>query len=84
MAILIPNGGPSTMMPSSPETPLFNGVPNGHIMQVQDSPFIGYIIAMHRKMVRVHATAIIKCSVSFKKMIQSLFEKGLFFVTSVN
>uniref|UniRef100_A0A8C7XDL0 ubiquitinyl hydrolase 1 n=1 Tax=Oryzias sinensis TaxID=183150 RepID=A0A8C7XDL0_9TELE len=52
MAILIPNGGPSTMMPSSPETPLFNGVPNGHIMQVQDSPFIGYIIAMHRKMMR--------------------------------
>lgn len=49
--ILIPNGGPSTMVPCSPETPLANGVVNGHITPVQESPFIGYIIAMHRKMV---------------------------------
>uniref|UniRef100_A0A4W6CI68 Ubiquitin carboxyl-terminal hydrolase 32 n=1 Tax=Lates calcarifer TaxID=8187 RepID=A0A4W6CI68_LATCA len=50
--ILIPNGGPSTMVPCSPETPLANGVTNGHITPVQESPFIGYIIAMHRKMMR--------------------------------
>lgn len=40
-------------MASSPETPLVNGVGNGHITPVQESPFIGYIIAMHRKMVRI-------------------------------
>uniref|UniRef100_A0AAQ5Z4W9 Ubiquitin carboxyl-terminal hydrolase 32 n=1 Tax=Amphiprion ocellaris TaxID=80972 RepID=A0AAQ5Z4W9_AMPOC len=50
--ILIPNGGPSTMVPCSPETPVANGVANGHITPVQESPFIGYIIAMHRKMMR--------------------------------
>ncbi|XP_023008154.1 ubiquitin carboxyl-terminal hydrolase 32 isoform X1 [Maylandia zebra] len=44
---LIPNGGPC-----SPETPLTNGVANGHITPVHESPFIGYIIAMHRKMMR--------------------------------
>ncbi|XP_013131997.1 ubiquitin carboxyl-terminal hydrolase 32 isoform X2 [Oreochromis niloticus] len=44
---LIPNGGPC-----SPETPLANGVANGHITPVHESPFIGYIIAMHRKMMR--------------------------------
>uniref|UniRef100_A0A7N8WK20 Ubiquitin carboxyl-terminal hydrolase n=1 Tax=Mastacembelus armatus TaxID=205130 RepID=A0A7N8WK20_9TELE len=51
--ILIPNGGPCTMVPCSPETPLVNGVSNGHITPMQESPFIGYIIAMHRKMVRI-------------------------------
>lgn len=50
--LLIPNGGPSTVVPCSPETPLANGVVNGHSTPVQESPFIGYIIAMHRKMVR--------------------------------
>ncbi|XP_040901729.1 ubiquitin carboxyl-terminal hydrolase 32 isoform X4 [Toxotes jaculatrix] len=50
--VLIPNGGPSTVVPCSPETPLANGVSNGHITPVQESPFIGYIIAMHRKMMR--------------------------------
>ncbi|KAG7218373.1 hypothetical protein INR49_008009 [Caranx melampygus] len=49
---LIPNGGPSSLVPSSPETPLANGITNGHVTPVQDSPFIGYIIAMHRKMMR--------------------------------
>ncbi|XP_062328553.1 ubiquitin carboxyl-terminal hydrolase 32 isoform X2 [Osmerus eperlanus] len=49
---LIPNGMPSTVVPSTNEKPLANGVPNGHITPVQDSPFIGYIIAMHRKMMR--------------------------------
>ncbi|KAA0702002.1 Ubiquitin carboxyl-terminal hydrolase 32 [Triplophysa tibetana] len=49
---LIPNGMPSTVVPCSPEKPLANGIPNGHAMPVPDSPFIGYIIAMHRKMMR--------------------------------
>ncbi|XP_054901475.1 ubiquitin carboxyl-terminal hydrolase 32 isoform X4 [Poeciliopsis prolifica] len=49
---LIANGGPGTLIPSSPETPLVNGVANGHMSPMQDSPFIGYIIAMHRKMMR--------------------------------
>lgn len=42
---------PSTVVPYTPEKPLPNGIPNGHAVAVQDSPFIGYIIAMHRKMV---------------------------------
>ncbi|XP_043975508.1 ubiquitin carboxyl-terminal hydrolase 32 [Gambusia affinis] len=46
------NGGPGTLLPCSPETPLVNGVANGHMSPMQDSPFIGYIIAMHRKMMR--------------------------------
>lgn len=50
--VLIPNGGPSTMALCGPETPLANGVANGHITPSQESPFTGYIIAMHRKMVR--------------------------------
>lgn len=52
---LIPNGIPSSKVvpcPSTPEKPLANGVPNGHATPVQENnPFIGYIIAMHRKMV---------------------------------
>ncbi|XP_033968941.1 ubiquitin carboxyl-terminal hydrolase 32 isoform X1 [Trematomus bernacchii] len=50
--VLIPNGGPSTVVPYNPETPFANGVSNGHITPMQESPFIGYIIAMHRKMMR--------------------------------
>ncbi|XP_066519840.1 ubiquitin carboxyl-terminal hydrolase 32 isoform X1 [Hoplias malabaricus] len=46
------NGMPSTVVPSASEKTLTNGIPNGHITPVQDSPFIGYIIAMHRKMMR--------------------------------
>uniref|UniRef100_A0A3B5L6N0 ubiquitinyl hydrolase 1 n=1 Tax=Xiphophorus couchianus TaxID=32473 RepID=A0A3B5L6N0_9TELE len=49
---LIANGGPGTLLPCTPETPLVNGVANGHMSPMQDSPFIGYIIAMHRKMMR--------------------------------
>ncbi|XP_075993223.1 ubiquitin carboxyl-terminal hydrolase 32 isoform X3 [Genypterus blacodes] len=49
--VLIPTA-PGTVVPCSPETPLSNGVANGHITPVQESPFIGYIIAMHRKMMR--------------------------------
>ncbi|CAB1348315.1 unnamed protein product, partial [Coregonus sp. 'balchen'] len=54
---LISNGMPSTVVPygQTTERGLVNGgvgVPNGHVSPVQDSPFIGYIIAMHRKMMR--------------------------------
>uniref|UniRef100_A0A8C2KTY6 Ubiquitin carboxyl-terminal hydrolase 32 n=1 Tax=Cyprinus carpio TaxID=7962 RepID=A0A8C2KTY6_CYPCA len=49
---LIPNGMPSTVVPCTPEKPLANGIPNGYAVPMQDSPFIGYIIAMHRKMMR--------------------------------
>ncbi|XP_042168324.1 ubiquitin carboxyl-terminal hydrolase 6-like [Oncorhynchus tshawytscha] len=53
---LISNGMPSTMVHcrETTERSLANGgvgVPNGHVSLVQDSPFNGYIIAMHRKMV---------------------------------
>lgn len=51
-AALIPNGGPNIVVPCSPEMPLGNGLANGHVTPLQESPFIGYIIAMHRKMVR--------------------------------
>ncbi|XP_066551638.1 ubiquitin carboxyl-terminal hydrolase 32 isoform X2 [Amia ocellicauda] len=49
---LIPNGMPSTVVPCGMEKSLPNGIPNGHVMPLQDSPFIGYIIAIHRKMMR--------------------------------
>lgn len=53
---LIPIGMPSAVVPCREATQraLVNEglrVPNGHVPPVQDSPFIGYIIAMHRKMV---------------------------------
>ncbi|TNN63673.1 Ubiquitin carboxyl-terminal hydrolase 32 [Liparis tanakae] len=50
--VLIPNGGPSTMVPFNPESPLANGIANGAVAPMQESAFIGYIIAMHRKMMR--------------------------------
>ncbi|XP_038818079.1 ubiquitin carboxyl-terminal hydrolase 32-like [Salvelinus namaycush] len=54
---LISNGMPSTVVHcrETTERSLPNGglgVANGHVSPVQDSPFIGYIIAMHRKMMR--------------------------------
>ncbi|XP_067866457.1 ubiquitin carboxyl-terminal hydrolase 32 isoform X2 [Heterodontus francisci] len=49
---LIPNGIPSTVVPAGIENNLPNGLPNGHLPAVTDSPFIGYIIAVHRKMMR--------------------------------
>eukprot|EP00061_Rhincodon_typus_P015795 g43682.t1 len=48
---LIPNGIPSTVVPTEIEKNLSNGLPNGHLPAVTESPFIGYIIAVHRKMV---------------------------------
>ena len=50
--VLVASSRPTTPpVPCSPETPLANGIPNGHVALLQESPFIGYIIAMHRKMV---------------------------------
>ncbi|XP_072909594.1 ubiquitin carboxyl-terminal hydrolase 32 isoform X1 [Hemitrygon akajei] len=49
---LIPNGIPSTEVPADNEKSLSNGLPNGHLPGVNDNPFIGYIIAVHRKMMR--------------------------------
>ncbi|KAG7279753.1 hypothetical protein CRUP_021369 [Coryphaenoides rupestris] len=51
-AVLNASSRPTTPVACSPETPLANGTPNGHFTPLQESPFIGYIIAMHRKMMR--------------------------------
>ncbi|KAJ7995851.1 hypothetical protein DPEC_G00231010 [Dallia pectoralis] len=49
---LIPEGMPSTMVPCGTEGSHANGLPNGHTVPPLDSPFTGYIIAIHRKMMR--------------------------------
>lgn len=48
---LIPNGMPNTVVPCGTENNLANWTLNGHVSLLPDSPFIGYIIAVHRKMV---------------------------------
>ncbi|MBN3284697.1 UBP32 hydrolase, partial [Polyodon spathula] len=45
---LIPNGMPSTVVPCGTERITFNG----QVTALPESPFIGYIIAIHRKMMR--------------------------------
>ncbi|XP_019366659.1 PREDICTED: ubiquitin carboxyl-terminal hydrolase 32 isoform X2 [Gavialis gangeticus] len=49
---LIPNGMPNTVVPCGTENNLANWTLNGHMSLLPDSPFIGYIIAVHRKMMR--------------------------------
>ncbi|KAM4701032.1 ubiquitin carboxyl-terminal hydrolase 32 [Discoglossus pictus] len=49
---IIPNGMPNTVVPCGTENGLGNGVLNGHVSVHADGPFIGYIIAIHRKMMR--------------------------------
>uniref|UniRef100_A0A4W3JWA4 Ubiquitin carboxyl-terminal hydrolase 32 n=1 Tax=Callorhinchus milii TaxID=7868 RepID=A0A4W3JWA4_CALMI len=49
---LIPNGIPSTVVPAGTEKNLCNGFPNGYLPGGGDSPSTGYIIAVHRKMMR--------------------------------
>uniref|UniRef100_A0A7N4PT78 Ubiquitin carboxyl-terminal hydrolase 32 n=1 Tax=Sarcophilus harrisii TaxID=9305 RepID=A0A7N4PT78_SARHA len=49
---LIPNGMPNTVVPCGIEKNFTNGILNGHVTSFPDSPFIGYIIAIHRKMMR--------------------------------
>ncbi|XP_044285771.1 ubiquitin carboxyl-terminal hydrolase 32 isoform X2 [Varanus komodoensis] len=51
-SILIPNGMPNTVVPCRMENGLSGTVANGHVAAPSDSPFIGYIIAVHRKMMR--------------------------------
>ncbi|KAL7986941.1 hypothetical protein Chor_005860 [Crotalus horridus] len=46
---LIPNGMPNTVVPCRVENGMMM---NGHVTSPSDSPFIGYIIAVHRKMMR--------------------------------
>ncbi|ELW61765.1 Ubiquitin carboxyl-terminal hydrolase 32 [Tupaia chinensis] len=48
--IFIPNGMPNTVVPCGIEKNLTNGMVNGHMPSLPDSPFTGYIIAVHRKM----------------------------------
>ncbi|XP_072834635.2 ubiquitin carboxyl-terminal hydrolase 32 isoform X1 [Pogona vitticeps] len=50
---LIPNGMPNTVVPCRPENGFPGSFANGHVTSPSsDSPFTGYIIAVHRKMMR--------------------------------
>uniref|UniRef100_A0A8B9KYV4 ubiquitinyl hydrolase 1 n=1 Tax=Astyanax mexicanus TaxID=7994 RepID=A0A8B9KYV4_ASTMX len=49
---IIPKGMPNTVVPCSTDGSPANGLPNGHIMTPPTGPFTGYIIAIHRKMMR--------------------------------
>jgi hypothetical protein len=49
--IFIPNGMPNTVVPCGTEKNFTNGIVNSHMPSLPDNPFIGYIIAVHRKMV---------------------------------
>uniref|UniRef100_A0A8B9TQ56 Ubiquitin carboxyl-terminal hydrolase n=1 Tax=Anas platyrhynchos TaxID=8839 RepID=A0A8B9TQ56_ANAPL len=49
---LIPNGMPNTVVPCGTERNLANWTLNGHVPLISDSPCTGYIIAVHRKMMR--------------------------------
>lgn len=50
--IFIPNGMPNTVVPCGTEKNATNGIVNGHMPPLPDDPFTGYIIAVHRKMMR--------------------------------
>ncbi|KFV80157.1 Ubiquitin carboxyl-terminal hydrolase 32, partial [Struthio camelus australis] len=51
--ILIPNGMPNTVVPCGTErNNVANWALNGHVPLLSDSPCTGYIIAVHRKMMR--------------------------------
>uniref|UniRef100_A0A8D0FK44 Ubiquitin carboxyl-terminal hydrolase n=1 Tax=Strix occidentalis caurina TaxID=311401 RepID=A0A8D0FK44_STROC len=49
---LIPNGMPNTVVPCGTDRNLANWTLNGHVPSLSDSPCTGYIIAVHRKMMR--------------------------------
>ncbi|XP_068010958.1 ubiquitin carboxyl-terminal hydrolase 32 isoform X2 [Melanerpes formicivorus] len=49
---LIPNGMPNTVVPCGTERNHTSWTPNGHLPSLSDSPCTGYIIAVHRKMMR--------------------------------
>nr|XP_048302697.1 ubiquitin carboxyl-terminal hydrolase 32 isoform X3 [Myodes glareolus] len=50
--IFIPNGMPNTVVPCGTEKNVTNGMVNGHMPPLSDDPVTGYIIAVHRKMMR--------------------------------
>ncbi|OBS67318.1 hypothetical protein A6R68_04147 [Neotoma lepida] len=50
--LFIPNGMPNTVVPCGTEKNVTNGMVNGHMPPLPDDPFTGYIIAVHRKMMR--------------------------------
>lgn len=56
---IIPKGMPNTVVPCSAEGSPANGLPNGHIMLHPASSFMGYIIAIHRKMVSAYCKNVI-------------------------
>ncbi|NXM75041.1 UBP32 hydrolase, partial [Serilophus lunatus] len=49
---LIPNGMPNTVVPCGTERNQPSWAVNGHVPSLSDSPCTGYIIAVHRKMMR--------------------------------
>ncbi|NXS08325.1 UBP32 hydrolase, partial [Neodrepanis coruscans] len=49
---LIPNGMPNTVVPCGTERSQPSWAVNGHVPSLSDSPCTGYIIAVHRKMMR--------------------------------
>ncbi|NXL91968.1 UBP32 hydrolase, partial [Alectura lathami] len=49
---LIPNGMPNTVVPCGTDRHLAGWALNGHVPLLSDSPCTGYIIAVHRKMMR--------------------------------
>ncbi|XP_042821379.1 ubiquitin carboxyl-terminal hydrolase 32 isoform X1 [Panthera tigris] len=50
--MFIPNGMPNTVVPCGTEKNFTNGMVNGHMPSLPDNSFTGYIIAVHRKMMR--------------------------------
>uniref|UniRef100_A0A4W4G5G8 Ubiquitin carboxyl-terminal hydrolase 32 n=1 Tax=Electrophorus electricus TaxID=8005 RepID=A0A4W4G5G8_ELEEL len=49
---IIPKGMPNTVVPCSADGSPANGLPNGHVPTPHAGPFTGYVIAIHRKMMR--------------------------------
>ncbi|KAG9492720.1 hypothetical protein GDO78_000946 [Eleutherodactylus coqui] len=67
---VIPNGMPNTVVPCGTEKTMGNGVLNGHISVHPEGPFIGYIIAIHRKMRKSRSLAAEKnCEISARKAL---------------
>ncbi|XP_069082639.1 ubiquitin carboxyl-terminal hydrolase 32 isoform X2 [Pleurodeles waltl] len=76
---LIPNGMPNTVVPCGTERSLPNGVLYSHVSVHPESPFIGYIIAVHRKMMRTELYFL-----SAQKNRPSLFGMPLIVPCTVN
>nr|XP_054402845.1 ubiquitin carboxyl-terminal hydrolase 6-like [Pongo abelii]XP_054402851.1 ubiquitin carboxyl-terminal hydrolase 6-like [Pongo abelii] len=50
--IFVPSGMPNAVVPCGTEKNFTNGMVNGHMPSLPDGPFTGYLIAVHRKMMR--------------------------------